>query len=62
MLQKEVSENQSELMMKDREVLKLKENNKLLAKQFREKKEFQRKRQVFSQVISGCYGHVIIYT
>ena len=42
--------------MKDRELSKLKEGNKLLAMQFREKKEFQKKRQqVFSQVVIGCY-------
>lgn len=54
MLQKEMLENQSELMIKDRELSKLKEDNKLLAKQFREKKESQKKRQqFFSQVVSG---------
>ena len=39
--------------MKDTELSKLKEENKLLAKQFREKKEAQKKRQQFSQVGSG---------
>ena len=54
MLQKELLENQSKLMIKDRELLNLKEDNKLLAKQFREKKEAQKKRQHdFSQVVSG---------
>ena len=44
----------SELMMKDKELLKLREDNSLLAKQFREKKEAQKKRAQLSQVIGNC--------
>ena len=40
-------------MIKDTELSKLKEDNKLLAKQFREKKEAQKKRQQFLQVVSS---------
>jgi len=45
MLGKELSENKSELIVKDKELLTLKEGNKLLAKQFRKKKE---KRAIFT--------------
>ena len=37
--------------MKDKELLTLQEDNRLLAKQFREKKEAQNKREQFLQVI-----------
>ena len=40
-------------MVKDKELLTLQEDNRLLAKQFREKKEAQKKREQFSQVISN---------
>ena len=40
-------------MVKDKELLTLREDNRLLAKQFREKKEAQKKREQFSQVISN---------
>ena len=41
-------------MVKDRELQTLQEDNKLLVKQFRQKKEAQKKREMFSQVIT-CY-------
>ena len=37
-------------MVKDKKLLTLQEDNRLLAKQFREKKEAQKKREEFSQV------------
>ena len=40
-------------MVKDKELLTLQDDNRLLAKQFREKKEAQKKREQFSQVISN---------
>ena len=39
--------------MKDKELFTLRDDNRLLAKQFREKKEAQKKREQFSQVISN---------
>ena len=45
-----LSESQSELMVKDKELLKLKEDNRLLQKQFSQKKK---KIQQFSQVITN---------
>ena len=40
-------------MVKDKELLTLREDNRLLAKQFREKKEAQKKRAQLSQVIGN---------
>ena len=51
MLGKKLSEYISELMVKDKELSRLREENKLLAKQFRQKKNAEKKRQQFSQVI-----------
>ena len=50
MLNKKLSEISSELMVKDRELLTLQKENRLLAKQFTQKKEAQKKRMQFSQV------------
>jgi len=50
MLDKELLENKSELIVKDKELSTLREDNRLLAKQFRQKKEAQTKREQFSQV------------
>ena len=41
----------SELMVKDKELLTLREDNRLLAKQFREKKKVRKKRERFLKVI-----------
>ena len=40
-------------MVKDKKLFTLQEDNRLLAKQFREKKEAQKKREHFSQVTSN---------
>ena len=50
MLSKKLSEYKSELTVKDKELALLREDNRLLGKQFRQKKEAERKRQQFSQV------------
>ena len=50
MLCKKLSEYNSELMVKDKELSTLQEDNRLLAKQFRQKKEAERRRWQFSQV------------
>ena len=51
MLDKELLENNSELLVKDKKLLSLQEDNRLLAKQFRQKKEAQKKRENISQVV-----------
>ena len=51
MLGKKLSEYNSERMVKDKELSALREENRLLAKQFRQKKNAEKKRQQFSQVI-----------
>ena len=48
-LNKELSENKSESTVK---LSTLQEENKLLVKQFRQKKEAQKKREQFSQVVT----------
>ena len=53
MLGKELSENKSELIVKDKELSTLREDNRLLAKQFRQKKEAQKRREQFSQVVTS---------
>ena len=50
-LSNELSEMRSQLMVKEKELTKLKEDNKLLVKQFRERKE-KRRREAIAQV---CY-------
>ena len=50
-LNNELSEMSSQLMVKEKELTKLKEDNKLLVKQFRDRKE-KRRRETISQV---CY-------
>ena len=40
-------------MIKDKELLTLREDNRLLVKQFRQKKEAQKKREKFSQVVTS---------
>ena len=47
-LSNELSEMSSQLMVKDKELTKLKEDNKLLVKQFRDRKK--RRRETISQV------------
>ena len=47
----ELSEMSSQLMVKEKELTKLKEDNKLLVKQFRDRKE-KRRRETTAQV---CY-------
>ena len=47
----ELSEMSSQLMVKDKEIKKLKEDKKLLVKQFRDRKE-KRRRETIAQV---CY-------
>ena len=47
----ELSEMSSQLMIKDKEIKKLKEDKKLLVKQFRDRKE-KRRRETIAQV---CY-------
>ena len=47
----ELSEMSSQLTVKDKEIKKLKEDNKLLVKQFRDRKE-KRRRETIAQV---CY-------
>ena len=39
-------------MVKDKELLALQEDNKLLAKQFRQKKDAQKRREHFLQVVT----------
>ena len=51
LLSKKLSDNNSQLMIKDKELLTLREDNRLLVKQFRQKKEAQKKREQFSQVV-----------
>ena len=50
-LSNELSEMSSQLMVKEKELTKLKEDNKLLVKQFRDRKE-KRRRETIAQV---CY-------
>ena len=50
-LSNELSEMSSQLMVKEKELTKLKEDNKLLVKQFRDRKE-KRRRETITQV---CY-------
>ena len=50
-LSNELSEMRSQLMVKEQELIKLKDDNKLLVKQFRERKE-KRRRETIAQV---CY-------
>ena len=50
MLCEKLSEYNSELMVKNKELSALQEDNRLLAKQFRQKKEAEKKRLQFSQV------------
>ena len=50
-LSNELSEMSSQLMVKEKEITKLKEDNKLLVKQFRDRKE-KRRRETIAQV---CY-------
>ena len=50
-LSNQFSEMSSQLMVKEQELTKLKEDNKLLVKQFRDRKE-KRKRETIAQV---CY-------
>ena len=50
-LTNELSEMSSQLMVKEKELTKLKEDNKLLVKQFRDRKE-KRRRETIAQV---CY-------
>ena len=50
-LSNELSEMSSQLMVKEKELTKLKEDNKLLVKQFRNRKE-KRRRETTAQV---CY-------
>ena len=47
-LSNELSEMSSQLMVRDKELTKLKEDNKLLVKQFRDRKK--RRRETISQV------------
>jgi len=51
-LKDELSEMSSQLMVKEKELKKLKEDNKLLVKQFRDTKE-KKKRETIPQV---CYN------
>jgi len=60
MLGKELSENKSELIVKDKELSTLREDNRLLAKQFRQKKEAQKKREQFSQVLLPMHGNIVM--
>ena len=50
-LNNELSEMSSQLMVKEKELIKLKEDNKLLVKQFGDRKE-KRRRETIAQV---CY-------
>ena len=50
-LSNELSEMSSQLMVKEKELTKLKEDNKLLVKQFRDRKE-KKRRETIPQV---CY-------
>lgn len=47
-------EYKSGLMVKEKEISTLREDNLLLAKQFRQKKEGFQKRQQFLQKVSSC--------
>ena len=47
---KKCSDYQSELMVKDKQLVILQEDNKLLAKQFRQKKDAQKKREQLLEV------------
>ena len=51
-LNNELSEMSSQLMVKEKELTKLKEDNKLLVKQFRDRKE-KKRRETIPQV---CYS------
>ena len=48
MIGDKLSEMSSQVMVKDRELMKLKEDNKLLVKQFRDRKE--KRRETIAQV------------
>ena len=50
MLCKKLSEYNSELMVKDKELSTMQKDNRLLAKQFTQKKEAEKRRRQFSQV------------
>jgi len=50
-LKNELSEKDSQLMMKEKELAKLKKDNKLLVKQFRERKD-KRRKETIPQVCS----------
>ena len=50
-IEEEKSEMTSQLMMKENELIKLKEDNKLLVKQFRERKD-RKRRETIPQVCS----------
>ena len=47
------AECESKLMLKENEISTLKEDNRLLAKQFRQRKEGHQKRQQFLQKVSS---------
>ena len=51
-LNNELSDMSSQLMVKEKELVKLKEDNKLLVKQFRDRKE-KKRRETIPQV---CYS------
>ena len=51
MVSSELAELTTQLMMKEKEVTKLKEDNKLLVKQFRERKD-KKRRETIPQVCS----------
>ena len=53
-LRNELSEMSSQLMVKEKELTKLKTDNKLLVKQFRERKE--KRRETIAQVCYYLYG------
>ena len=51
MFVKKCSDYQSELMVKDKQLVTLQEDNRLLAKQFRQKKDAQQKRERLLEVL-----------
>jgi len=54
LLHDELSEKDSQLLVKERKLTKLKEDNKLLVKQFRERKE-KKRRETIPQVCFYYY-------
>ena len=53
MFEMELSDHKSELMTKEKELSALREDKRLLTKQFRQKKEGPQKRQQFLQKVSS---------